>query len=98
MAPGVMLARSPPTPAQEARALRAEARLMTMAGVILLAIGLPLSLILTALALAGTIGALVPFWAGLPPIVLGWGACSLASRRLERAQALEGRPHEASAA
>lgn len=95
-----MLARSPPTPAEEARALRAEARLMTMAGVILLAIGLPLSLILAALALAGTIGALVPFWAGAPPIALGWAACILASRRLERAQALEGRGSdgEASAA
>lgn len=97
MAGPAMLVRTPPTPAQEARALRAEARLMTLAGVILLAIGLPLSLILAALALAGTVGPLVPVWAAGPPIALGWAACAWASRRLQKAQALEGRALDAAA-
>lgn len=87
-----MLARTPPSRAEEARNLRAEARLVTMAGVILLAIGLPLTLVLAAIALAGGMSYEAPLLAGAPPILLGWAACFYGSRRLERAQHLEGRP------
>ncbi len=72
--------------------LRDEARLLTVAGVILLAIGLPLTLILAARALAPSgLSPLLPIAAGGPPIVLGYIACHYASRRLARAKALEAR-------
>lgn len=84
-----MFARTPLPPALAAERLRAEARIVTMAGVILLAIGLPLALILAALALGPRGDALAPvIWAG-PLILMGWGACQYGARRLEQAQALE---------
>ena len=73
--------------------LRSEARLLTLFGAILLAIGFPLTLVLVALALkpAG-LSPLVPLAAGGPPIVLGYIACHYASKRLARAKALQDLP------
>lgn len=75
-----------------AQTLRDEARLLSVAGVILLAIGLPLTLFLATQALAPSgLSPLLPIAAGGPPIVLGYIACHYASRRLARAKALEAR-------
>lgn len=82
---------SPPRRAQnEAQNLRAEARLVAMAGLILLAIGFPTTLILAALSLSpdGISPMLAPLVGG-PPIALGWAACHYASGRLERAKERE---------
>jgi hypothetical protein len=74
-------------------ALRAEARLLTTAGLILLALGFPLTIYLVALALApdAQTPAMLPLAAGAPPIVLGYLACHFASRRMMKAKALERR-------
>lgn len=70
--------------------LRAEARLLTTAGLILLAIGFPLTLALTVLALAPQgISPMLPLASGGPPILLGYLACYFASRRMVKAKALE---------
>lgn len=74
----------------EAQNLRAEARLIAMAGFILLAIGFPTTLILVALSLSPDgISPLFALLAGGPPIALGWAACHYASTRLERAKERE---------
>jgi len=82
---------SPPRRAgNEAQNLRAEARLIAMAGLILLAIGFPTTLILAALSLSPDgISPLFALLAGGPPIALGWAACRYASTRLERAKERE---------
>jgi hypothetical protein len=73
-------------------ALRAEARLLTLAGVILLGIGFPLTMVLVAQSLAPDgISPVLPAAIGAPPIMLGYIACSFASRRLVKAKALERR-------
>lgn len=72
--------------------LRAEARLLTIAGVILLAIGFPVTIALAALALAPApegISPILPVASGAPPILLGYLACYFASRRMVKAKALE---------
>ncbi|MGE0741641.1 MAG: hypothetical protein AB7O98_09885 [Hyphomonadaceae bacterium] len=72
-------------------ALRAEARLLTIAGLLLLAIGFPVTLWLVALALAPEGGSpVLPFAVGAPPIMLGYLACYFASRRMVKARSLEG--------
>lgn len=70
--------------------LRAEARVLIIAGFMLLAIGFPVTLALTAWALTGE-GAspLLPAAIGAPPLMLGYIACHFASRRLVKAKALE---------
>jgi len=75
-----------PTPAT----LRAEARLLTTAGFMLLAIGFPVTLLMVAdaLALDGA-SPFVPAAVGAPPIMLGYIACHFASRRMVKAKALE---------
>lgn len=75
---------------QSASVLRAEARLLATAGLILLGGGFPLTLTLAALALApdGLSPWLAPALGG-PPILLGYVACHFASARLARAKALE---------
>lgn len=74
------------------QALRNEARVLTAAGAILLAIGFPLTMTLVALALAPHgLSPVLPIAAGGPPIVLGYIACHYASHRLARAKALERR-------
>lgn len=71
-------------------ALRAEARLLTVAGFFLLGIGFPLTLIMTAIALGrGDASPFVPAAIGAPPIVLGYLACHFASERMLKAKALE---------
>jgi hypothetical protein len=70
--------------------LRAEARLLATAGLILLALGFPSTLILVGVALtAHVISPLLPLAVGAPPIVLGYLACAAASHRMLKAKALE---------
>lgn len=76
--------------AQPAAGLRAEARLLTMAGIILLLIGFPLTLWLALQALAPDgLSPVLPAAAGGPPLLLGYLACHFASRRMLRARELE---------
>ncbi len=80
------MAANRPTPA----ALRAEARLLTIAGLLLLGVGFPLTLIMTAIALgSGESSPFVPAAIGAPPIMLGYLACHFASMRMVKAKALE---------
>lgn len=75
-----------------AAALRAEARLLGVAGLILLGLGFPATLVLVAQALAPDgVPALLPIAVGAPPIMLGYIACHFASQRLVKAKKLEGR-------
>jgi hypothetical protein len=70
--------------------LRAEARLLTVAGLILLALGFPLTLLLASQALAPEgISPLLPLAIGAPPILLGSLACQFASQRMVKARTLE---------
>lgn len=79
---------SRPNPA----ALRAEARLLSVAGLILLGIGFPVTLVLVAQALAPDgVSPVLPAAVGAPPIMLGYIACHFASKRLVKAKALERR-------
>lgn len=75
-----------------AASLRAEARLLLTAGLILLVLGFPTTLLLVARAL-GEDGAppLLPLVIGAPPIMLGYLACHFASQRLVKARTLEER-------
>lgn len=71
-------------------ALRAEARLLTIAGFFLLGFGFPLTLIMTAIALGtGESSPFMPIAIGAPPIVLGYLACHFASQRMVKAKAIE---------
>ncbi len=89
----------PPSKRAQAQSLRAEARLLTTAGLILLAFGFPLTLLLVAQALTpdAHTPAILPFAAGAPPIVLGYLACHFASQRMVKAKALERRKAMAAA-
>ena len=79
---------SRPNPA----ALRAEARLLTVAGLILLGLGFPVTLVLVAQALAADgLSPVLPAAIGAPPIMLGYIACHFASKRLVKAKSLEAR-------
>lgn len=72
--------------------LRAEARLLSTAGIILLAIGFPLTMVLAMSALSEHgVSPVLPIVVGAPPLLLGYVACHFASRRLERAKELEAR-------
>lgn len=76
-----------PTPAM----LRAEARLLTIAGLILLGLGFPITLFLAAQAFApGGLSPILPIAAGAPPILLGYLSCHFASQRMVKAKSLEG--------
>jgi hypothetical protein len=71
--------------------LRAEARLLTIAGLLLLGLGFPLTVVLVALALAPSgLPPILPLAVGAPPIMLGYLACRFASDRLVKARSLEG--------
>jgi hypothetical protein len=73
-------------------ALRAEARLLSVAGLILLAVGFPTTLLLVAQALRPEgLSPVLPAAIGAPPILLGYIACHFASKRLVKAKALEAR-------
>lgn len=70
--------------------LRAEARLLTIAGLMLLVTGFPLTLGLVAIALHGDgVSAVLPLAIGAPPIALGYLACHFASQRLLKAKMLQ---------
>jgi hypothetical protein len=70
--------------------LRAEARLLSIAGLILLGIGFPVTLILTANALSPEgMSPVLPAAIGAPPIILGYLACHFASQRMVKAKALD---------
>ncbi len=70
--------------------LRAEARLLTTAGLLLLAIGFPVTLLLVARELQENAASpFLPIAIGAPPIMLGYLACHFASRRVVKAKALE---------
>jgi uncharacterized membrane protein YeiB len=74
-----------------ARALRAEAGVLSISGLALMAIGFPLTLMLVAQSLAeGGLPPMFPVAVGAPPLMLGYLACFFASQRLVRAKALEG--------
>lgn len=68
--------------------LRAEAQLLSLAGLILLAVSFPMTLFLVALALEGA-SPLLPVAACGPLIMLGYLACHFASGRLALAQSLD---------
>ena len=71
-------------------ALRAEARLLTIAGLMLLGTGFPVTLIMVAIALgSGSDSPFVPAAIGAPPIMLGYLACHFASQRMVKAKAIE---------
>jgi hypothetical protein len=71
-------------------ALRAEARLLTIAGVLLLALGFLPTLIMVAVALVtASESPFLPAAIGAPPIMLGYLACHFASQRMVKARAIE---------
>ena len=73
-----------------AAALRAEARLLSTAGIILLLIGFPLTLWLVDRPRGvNTVLRVLPLAIGAPPIALGYLACHFASQRMVKARALE---------
>ncbi len=75
--------------------LRAEARVLTLAGLILLGLGFPLTLYLVSLSLDGHgLSPVAPAAIGAPPIVLGYIACHFASLRMVKAKALEEARHQ----
>lgn len=76
-----------------AASLRAEARLLMLAGAILLVIGFPLTLVLVSQALESALPPVLPAAVGAPPLMLGYFACRFASQRLMRAKALETARH-----
>ena len=71
--------------------LRAEARFLAAAGIVLLAVAFPATLIMVAYALQEGAGSpFLPAAIGAPPILLGYLACHFSSRRMVKAKALEG--------
>ncbi len=83
------MASTVPTPS--AASLKAEARVLTSAGLILLTLAFPLTLWLAWLAMSPGLGIppMLPVAAGGAPLTLGYLLCHFASRRLARAKALE---------
>ena len=78
---------------QNATSLRAEARLLTTAGLILIAIGFPTTLALAVLALTPNgMSPIIPPAVGGPFLVLGYLACHYASSRLAKAKRVEAQP------
>ena len=75
--------------------LRAEARLLTLAGLILLGLGFPLTLYLVMVSLGPHgLSPILPVAIGAPPIALGYIACHFASARMVKAKALEEARHQ----
>lgn len=78
------------TQTQNPATLRAEARILGIAGVMLLIAAFPVTLVLVMQALwADTASPFLPAAVGAPPIMLGYLACHFASRRMVKAKALE---------
>ena len=79
------------SPRPDSASLRAEARLLTLAGLILLGLGFPLTLYLVSLSLGPNgLSPILPLAIGAPPIILGYIACHFASVRMVKAKTLEG--------
>jgi len=79
------------TQPQSPETLRAEARILGIAGVMLLIAAFPVTLVLVVQALwQESASPFLPAAVGAPPIVLGYLACHFASRRMVKAKALEG--------
>lgn len=77
-------------PVPAVTSLRAEAKLLSAAGLILLAIGFPLTLGLAIAAIGwGLVSPVLPIAFGAPPLMLGYLACHFASSRMVKAKALE---------
>ncbi|MES1201618.1 MAG: hypothetical protein ABUS57_09250 [Pseudomonadota bacterium] len=84
---------------QNATSLRAEARLLTTAGLILLAIGFPLTITLAIMALSPRgLSPIFPPAIGGPFLILGYLACHYASERLAKAKRIEAGAEPAPAA
>lgn len=62
--------------------------MLTTAGMLLLALGFPLTLAMVAWALGGGVSPTAPIVAGGPLILLGYLSCHFASTRLAKANAL----------
>lgn len=76
----------------KASVLRAEARILTIAGALSLAVGFPLTLAMVAWSLAdGGVSPLAPLATGAPLVMLGYLACHFASLRMAKAKALAAR-------
>jgi hypothetical protein len=70
--------------------LRAEARLLAVAGAILLGLGFFATIILVGRALGGVDASpALPIWVGGPPLVFGYAACHFATQRMQRARTLD---------
>lgn len=70
--------------------LRAEARLLATAGILLLAFSFPITFALVIWALwTAASTPFLPAIIGAPPIMLGYLACFFASRRMVKAKAIE---------
>jgi hypothetical protein len=83
--------RRTPSRSAKIRSLRAEAGLLTLAGAIMLGLGLPITVVLALLAASPSAGLSpwVPPIAGGPLILLGYGICAYAAQRLAEAKKLE---------
>jgi hypothetical protein len=74
----------------DSQSLRAEARLLTIAGLMLLGGGFPFTIFLVTQAMAPDgISPMLPLALGAPPLMLGYFACHFASQRLMRAKRIE---------
>jgi hypothetical protein len=84
------MASTVPTPS--AASLKAEARVLSSAGLILLMLAFPLTMWLAWLAMAPELGVspVLPLAAGGGPLTLGYLLCHFASRRMAMAKTLEG--------
>lgn len=69
--------------------LRGEARILNIAGVLLLLASFPFTMLLVARALSGGIPSMLPLAAGAPFILLGYLLCSFAARRHLQARKLD---------
>lgn len=70
--------------------LRAEARLLALAGFQALALAFPFTLILVGQALAGEVAPLAPIAFGAPALALGYIPCHIAARRFHKARRADG--------
>lgn len=70
--------------------LRAEARLLSLAGYQALLLAFPFTLFLVARALAGAAPPYAPIAFGAPALLLGYAPCWLAARQMARARRLDG--------
>lgn len=79
-------------PSPSAASLKAEARVLSSAGLILLLLAFPLTMWLAWLAMSPEldVSPVLPMAAGGGPLTLGYLLCHFASRRMALAKVLEG--------